>query len=150
LNLGEEITDADQTIMAILRQHAPELLALNSVGPQTATQLLITAGHNPDRLARGHAAFAHLVGVAPIPASSGKTQRHRLNRAGDRHGNNAFWRIAFLRAHHDPDTIAYLKRRQAEGKTELEILRCLKRYIVRQVHPVLVTIINRCQPPAAA
>jgi hypothetical protein len=149
LNLTDEITEADQTITKILHQHAPELLAINAVGPQTATQLLITAGHNPDRLARGHAAFAHLAGVAPIPASSGKTQRHRYNRAGDRHANNAYWRIAFLRAHHDPDTIAYLKRRQSEGKTDREALRCIKRYIVRQIHPVLITITNRCQPPTA-
>jgi transposase len=149
LNLTEEITQADQAITTILRHHAPELLAINAVGPQTATQLLITAGNNPDRLARGHAAFAHLVGVAPIPASSGKTRRHRYNPAGDRHANNAYWRIAFLRAHHDPDTIAYLNRRQTEGKSEPEALRCLKRYIVRQIHPVLVTIINRCQPPTA-
>jgi hypothetical protein len=86
--------------------------------------LLIAAGDNPGRL-RSDAAFAMLCGAAPIPASSGKVVRHRLNRGGDRQANNALWTIAVCRMSYDPRTIAYVRRRTQEGKSKLEIIRCL-------------------------
>lgn len=143
LDVDAEDKTCTKQINRILKEIAPELLAVNYVGPQTATQLLITAGDNPDRLTKGEAALAHLAGVAPIPASSGKTHRHRLNRAGDRQANSAFWRIAFLRYHHDPQTKAYVQKRINDGLSEKDILRCLKRYIVRAIYPILNKITNR-------
>ena len=115
---------------------APELLALYGVGIDTATLLLVAAGDNPERL-RSEAAWAHLCGTAPIPASSGKTVRHRLNRSGDRQANHALWRIAFVRMSHDERTRGYVARRLEEGKTKREIMRILKRYIAREVYKAL-------------
>jgi transposase len=109
------------------------LLALPGVGVDTAGQLLVTAGDTPQRL-RGEAAFAHLCGVSPIPASSGRTHRHRLNRGGDRHANNALWRIALVRMRCHPPTRAYVERRTKQGLSKLDIMRCLKRYIAREVY----------------
>ena len=93
----------------------------------------MTAGDNPQRL-RSEAAFAHLCGVAPIPASSGRTHRHRLNRGGDRQANNALWRIALVRMRCHPPTRAYVERRTKQGLSKLDIMRCLKRYIAREVY----------------
>jgi transposase len=95
--------------------------------------LLIAAGDHPGRL-RSEAAWAHLCGVAPIPASSGKVARHRLNPGGDRQANHALWRIVFTRLGSDPATRAYTERRTAEGKSKAEIIRCLKRYVAREVY----------------
>jgi transposase len=101
--LQAELDRIDLQLQALVSAAAPTLLALPGVGIDTAGQLLVTAGDNPQRL-RGEAAFAHLCGVAPIPASSGRTHRHRLNRGGDRHANNALWRIALVRMRcHPPD-----------------------------------------------
>ena len=116
--------------------HAPGLLALYGVGPHTAALLLITAGDHPGRL-RSEAAWAHLCAAAPIPASSGKVTRHRLNPGGDRQANHALWRIVFTRLGSDPATRAYAERRTAEGKSKAEIIRCLKRYVAREVYPHL-------------
>lgn len=140
-----EITTTDRDLARILTQIAPELLERDSIGTQTAAQLLITAGTNPDRL-HHEAAFARLTGVAPIPASSGKTRRHRLHRGGDRQANHALWRIAFNRTQRHAATQAYLTRRRAEQLSDKEILRCLKRAIVREIYPDLVRTINRLQP----
>ena len=115
---------------------APELLAVFGVGVDTAATLLVAAGDNPERL-RSEAAWAHLCGVAPIPASSGKVTRHRLNRGGDRQANAALHRIVLVRMSHHPATRAYVDRRRAEGRTNLEIMRCLKRYVAREVYRVL-------------
>jgi transposase len=104
----------------------------------TAGQLLVTAGDNPDRR-RSEAAFARLCGVAPIPVSSGRTDRHRLHRGGDRLANNALWRIARVRMHCHQPTKDYVTRRTSEGKTKTEILRCLKRYIARETYSHLLT-----------
>jgi transposase len=112
---------------------APRLLARPGIGIDTAAQLLITAGDNPDRL-RSEAAFARLVGVAPIPASSGRTDRHRLSRGGDRQANRALHTIALVRLHRDPRTWAYLNKRTAQGLSKKDILRCLKRAIAREVY----------------
>jgi transposase len=102
------------------------------VGVHSASLLLVAAGDNPERL-RSEAAWAHLCGVAPIPASSGKIISHRLNRGGDRQANQALYRIAIVRMRYDAATQTYVQRRQAEGRTKGEITRCLKRYIAREV-----------------
>ena len=115
------------------RCHAPELLALKGVGPDTAASLLVTAGDNPERLG-SEAAWAHLCGVSPIQASSGKVTRHRLHRGGDRQANSALWRIVMVRIAHDPETKAYLERRVKEGRTKREVIRILKRYVAREVY----------------
>ena len=86
---------------------------------------------------RSEAAFAKLCGACPIPASSGKTNRHRLNRGGDRRANNALFTIVLVRMRHDPATRAYVARRTAEGKTPKEIMRCLKRFVAREVFQAL-------------
>ena len=99
--------------------------------------LLATVGDNPDRLA-SDASFAALCGASPVDASSGKQVRHRLNRGGDRQANSALWRIVTTRMQHDPRTQAYVARRTAEGKTRREIVRCLKRYVAREIYNTLV------------
>jgi transposase len=116
----------------------PPLLALPGVGIDTAGQLLVTAGDNPQRL-RSEAAFAHLCGTAPIPASSGRTDRHRRNRGGDRRANHALWRITLVRMHCHPPTRAYVERRTKQGLSKLDIMRCLKRYIAREIYPHLTS-----------
>jgi transposase len=106
------------------------------VGTWSAATLLVTAGDNPARL-RTEASFAALCGASPVDASSGKQRRHRLNRGGGRQANSALWRIVFTRMATDPRTQAYAARRTAEGKTTREIIRCLKRYVAREVHKAL-------------
>ena len=113
--------------------HAPGLLALYGVGPHTAALLLIAAGDHPERL-RSEAAWAHLCAAAPIPASSGKTIRHRLNPGGDRQANHALWRIVLTRMSAHPPTLIYVERRTREGLSKKEIIRCLKRYVAREVY----------------
>lgn len=143
--LDDEINDADTEIGRLVATTAPALLAIPGVGALTASALLVTAGDNPDRLI-SESAFAHLCGVAPIPASSGKTLRHRLNRGGDRSANNALWVIALGRMARDPRTQDYVKRRTEEGRSKKEIMRCLKRYIAREIYPVLTNSTAACIP----
>ena len=128
--LQAEIDDLDAQLTPLVTGVAPHLIALPGVGLDTAGQLLATAGDNPQRL-HSEAAFARLCGSAPIPVSSGRTDRHRLHRGGDRQANTALWRIALVRMHCHQPTKDYVARRTAEGKTKTEILRCLKRYIAR-------------------
>ena len=135
--LRDEIAGLDDDLEPLIAGTAPALLTLYGVGLDVAGQLLATAGDNPERL-RSESAFAHLCGVAPIPASSGKTNRHRLNRGGDRQSNHALWRIAMTRLRYDPATIAYRERRAKEQKTNKDIMRCLKRYIAREVYQALL------------
>jgi hypothetical protein len=111
----------------------PGLRASHGVGSDTAAQLLITAGGNPERLG-SEASFAALCGVAPVPASSGRTVRHRLSRGGDRHANNALYRIAIVRMSSHPQTRAYVARQIAAGRSKPEIIRMLKRAIAREIH----------------
>jgi transposase len=111
-------------------------MGLCGVGPHVAAQLLAAAGDNPERL-RSEAAFAKLCGACPIPASSGKTNRHRLNRGGDRRANNALFTIVLVRMRHHPATRAYVARRTTEGKSREEIMRCLKRFVAREVFQAL-------------
>jgi len=134
--LTAEITILDAQIKPLVTAAAPVLLALHGVGPETAAQLLITAGDKPERL-RSEAAFAALCGVSPVPASSGRTRRHRLNRGGDRQANRALQVIAVARLRTDPETRAYHDRRAAEQLSDREITRCLKRYIARQIYRAL-------------
>ncbi len=118
---------------------APQLLELRGVGLEVAGQLLTTVGDNRDRL-RSEAAFAHLCGVAPIPASSGRVQRHRLNRGGDRAANTALYIVVLGRLRHDPRTRAYVARRTTECLSKPEIIRCLKRYAAREIYNALRTL----------
>ncbi len=127
-DLDDEINLLNPQLQTLVAQTAPGLLDLVGVGVISAAQLLVTVGDDPTRI-HSKAAFAKLCGVAPIPASSGKTHRMRLNRGGDRRANRALHTIALARARIDPDTIAYLAKKQAEGKTRREAIRCLKRYI---------------------
>jgi transposase len=133
---GGQLERLDELIVPLVTAHAPGLLALYGIGPHTAPLLLIAAGDHPGRL-RSEAAWAHLCAVAPIPASSGKTVRHRLNPGGDRQANHALWRIVFTRMGSHPATRAYAERRAGEGKSKQEIIRCLKRYVAREVYPHL-------------
>ncbi len=125
----------DELTGPLVTARAPGLLALHGVGPDTAALLLIAAGDHPERL-RSESSRAHLCGAAPIPASSGKVSRHRLNRGGDRQASHALWRIVITRLGSRPGhpaTRAYVERRTKEGLPEKEIIRCLKRYVAREV-----------------
>jgi len=130
--LSAEAADHEKAILALVRSWRPDLLALPGVGPIVAATVL-TAWSHPGRC-RDDAAFAMLAGAAPIPASSGKTVRYRLNRSGDRQLNRALHTIALSRLRYDPTTRAYADRRRAQGKTDRDIKRCLKRYIARQLY----------------
>lgn len=136
LELHDEVADLDNMIEAIVTDLAPELIECNGVGLNSAAQLLLTAGDNPERL-RSEASFAALCGVSPVPASSGKTTRHRLNRGGDRAANSALHIIAIGRLRLDPKTQEYVARRIAEGHSKLEAIRCVKRYIAREVFNII-------------
>jgi len=134
--LTAQAEELSTLIDALVTTANPALRAAFGVGPDTAAQLLITAGANPDRL-RSEASFAALCGVSPVPASSGKTTRHRLSRGGDRHANNALYRIALSRMAHEPRTKQYVARHVAAGRSTKEILRMLKRAIAREIHRLL-------------
>jgi transposase len=139
LYLSEQNERLDELLVPLVADYAPELLARPGVGPHSAALLLIAAGDHPDRL-RNEAAWAHLCGTAPIPASSGKITRYRLNAGGDRQANHALWRIVMSRMTFDPRTRQYVQRRLGEGKSKLEIIRCLKRYVAREVYPLLMFV----------
>jgi transposase len=134
--LDAQIGRLDELIVPLVTARAPGLLALHGVGPDTAALLLVAAGDHPERL-RSEAAWAHLCAVAPVPASSGKTRRRRLNRGGNRDANHALWRIVITRMSTHPATRAYVQRRTAEGLSKKDIIRCLKRYVAREVYPYL-------------
>ncbi|HEX5879204.1 MAG TPA: IS110 family transposase [Actinomycetota bacterium] len=150
-HLTSQITALDKTIGALVERAAPQLLKLPGVGRETAAQLIITVGDNPDRITT-EAGFAALCGVAPVPASSGKTRRHRLSRGGDRQANRALHLAACSRLRHDPRTQAYKQRRAEEQLTNKDILRCLKRYLAREIYKALMTSTNTTtnQQPTAA
>ncbi len=130
--LSQEIQNLKAELERLIRMTAPALVNAFGIGPDTAAALLVAAGSNPDRL-RSEAAFASLCGVNPIPASSGETNRHRLNRGGGRQANAALYRIVVVRLRFDPRTQAYMWRRTAEGMSKAEVIRCLKRYVAREV-----------------
>jgi len=131
--LDEEIRTLDSLLTPLVVQTAPEMIERVGVGTDTAGALLVAAGENAGRI-RNERAFARLCGAAPLDASSGKQQRHRLSRGGDRQANSALWRIVITRLSYDPATRQYLQRRCAEGKTKTEAIRCLKRYIARELY----------------
>ena len=134
--LNEEVQQLETELERLTRAAAPALVSAFGVGPDTASSLLIAAGSNADRL-RSEASFASLCGVNPIPASSGKTNRHRLNRGGDRQANAALYRIVVVRLRYEQRTQAYMRRRTAEGMTKTEVIRCLKRYVAREVYTAI-------------
>ena len=136
LDLDDEITELDRFIAPLVEELAPDLLKLEGVGTASAGELLVTAGENPDRL-RSEASFAMLCGACPLPASSGKTRRHRLNRGGNRQANSALHMIVLCRMRTDPRTRTYVERRTGEGLSKREVMRCLKRYVAREIHRVL-------------
>ena len=138
--LGRRVLDIDadcarlhDELTQLVKATAPSLLGLPGVGVHTAALLLVAAGDNAERIT-SEAAFAHLCGVAPIHASSGKTVRHRLNRGGNRQANHALWRIVFTRMGSDARTRLYVERRLGEGRSKPEIMRVLKRYVAREVY----------------
>ena len=137
MSLAQELRELDAALADLTKRAGQRLLAQFGVGPQTAATLLITAGDNPERL-RSEAALAALCGASPLEASSGKTNRHRLNRGGDRAANNALWTISLVRMRSEPRTRAYVARRTTEGLSTKEIQRCLKRYIVRELYPLIL------------
>lgn len=130
--LGVQIRDLESELTRLVNQAAPHLMHLPGVGACTAAQLLITAGGNPDRL-RSEASFAALCGVAPVPASSGKTTRHRLSRGGDRRANHALHTIATVRLRFDQRTKDFAIRQRDKGRSNAEILRILKRALAREL-----------------
>ena len=133
LDLDEQTAVIDTALDELVVATAPSLESLYGVGTDTAAIFLVAAGDNPGRI-RSEAAWAHLCGVAPVPASSGKVTRHRLNRGGNRQANHALWRIVITRMGSEPRTRVYVQRRLAEGLTKPEIIRVLKRYVAREVY----------------
>jgi transposase len=136
ITLQEEIDEIDEILKPLVIETAPRLVGALGVGTDAASALLVTAGDNPERL-RDEAAFAHLCGASPIEASSGKNERHRLNRSGDRQANSALWHIVITRIVYDPRTTEYIDRRTKEGLTKKEAVRCLKHYVAREVYGLL-------------
>ncbi len=136
IELTREVEDLNQRITEAINAHTPELLQRYGVGPDTAAALLLAAGDNPQRLT-SEASFAALCGVSPIEMSSGKTQRRRLNRGGDRQANSALYMIVIARLRWDLRTRAYIDRRVSEGKTRREAIRCLKRYVARELYDLI-------------
>ena len=135
--LSEEMAELMAVLDGLTTRANPALRGAKGVGPDVAAILLVAAGDNPDRL-RNEAAFAALCGVSPVEASSGQTVRHRLNRCGNRQANHALWRIAVNRLTTDPATRAYAVRRRSEGKTQRETMRCVKRYVAREMFRLIV------------
>jgi len=131
-DIDAEIAELDAVLHPLVAETAPDLMTRPGVGPDTAGALLVAAGDNPDRL-RNERTFAHLCGASPLDASSGKQLRHRLNRGGDRMANAALWRIVMVRMASDPKTQRYIERRCKDGLTKTEAMRCLKRYVAREV-----------------
>ncbi|WP_152361780.1 IS110 family transposase [Microlunatus speluncae] len=141
--LSSQITDLKRCLTVTVTRHAPTLLDQKGIGPDNAAQLLITAGDNPDRL-HTEAAFAALCGSSPVQASSGNTRRLRLNRGGDRAANSALYLIVITRLRWCPRTRDYVTRRTTEGLSKRDIIRCLKRYIARDVYKIIT---QPRQPP---
>lgn len=143
-SLNDEVRTLDAMIASYVLATAPSLLERRGIGPEVASALLVAAGDNPERM-KSEASFAAMCGVSPVDASSGRQRRHRLNRSGNRDANRALWVIAFTRMRCDERTIAYAARRRSEGLTRKEVLRCLKRYIAREVFGLL-RLPASCQP----
>ncbi|MGV9567089.1 IS110 family transposase [Streptomyces sp. NPDC003480] len=149
LHLTDEISDLTSRITTAIGLCAPKLLGVYGVGPDTAAALLTAAGDNPQRMG-SDASFAALCGASPVEASSGKTQRRRLNRGGDRQANSALYTIVLARMRWDTRTRAYIERRISEGKTRREAIRCLKRYIAREIYQTIVSLRPSTPKPRSA
>jgi transposase len=149
LALKAEAYALHKRMRALIATHAPQMLERPGIGPDSAAALLIAAGDNPERL-RSERSYAALCGASPVEASSGKTQRLRLNRGGDRQANAALYRIVISRLRWDERTQAYLQRRMDEGKTRREAIRCLKRYVAREVFGLLTPARELATQPGAA
>ena len=134
--LEAEISSLDGQLAQLTAHACPQLIGTFGVGADTAGALLVAAGDKPDRL-RSEAAFSMLCGCSPLEASSGQTNRHRLNRGGNRQANAALHRIVLVRLRYHQPTKDYLERRTREGKSKREIIRCLKRYVAREVYTAL-------------
>lgn len=147
--LDAEIKDLDRELTRLVTATAPKVVALRGVGIHTTATLLVTAGDNPERL-RSESAFARLTGTAPIPASSGQTNRFRLSRSGDRQANAALHLIAVNRLLCDPRSKAYVKKSGSGGtKANLDVLRRLKRYTAREIYPLLLEALAAAEPDLA-
>src|SRR5215210_705596 len=144
--LSEEIAQLDAQLHRLVAETAPELTSLPAIGTDHAATLLMVAGDNPERLG-SEASFASLCGVSPVEASSGKVVRHRLNRGGNRDANRALHLICVVRMGQDQRTRRYAARRASEGKSKKEIIRCLKRYVAREVYRVLTTSVDFADSP---
>lgn len=146
-HLAAEIREANDLITAAVAIAAPQLLEINGIGPDAAATLLIAAGDNPQRLC-SEASFAALCGVSPVEASSGKSQRRRLNRGGHRQANAALYRAVLISLRWDPRTREYLRRRTTDGLSKREIIRCLKRYLARRIYRLITTSSGLAISPA--
>jgi transposase len=142
LDLDAEVRSHDTHLHRLTERCAPEMVAAHGMGTVTAAEMLVLVGDNPERI-RSEAAFAKLCGACPIPASSGKTSRHRLNPGGHRHANAALHRVVVVRMRTHQPTLGYVQRRTAEGKSKREIIRCLKRFVAREIFSYL------CRTPKA-
>jgi transposase len=136
LALDEEIKSHDAHLRALVADRVPTLIEAHGMGVGTAAEMLLIVGDNPERI-RSESAFAKLCGSCPIPASSGKTTRHRLNRGGNRQANAALYRVVVTRLRAHQPTLDYVRRRTAEGKSKAEIIRCLKRFVAREIYGYL-------------
>jgi transposase len=149
LDLDTEVKDHDASLGQLAQQIAPDLVQAHGMGTGTAAEMLVLIGDNPERI-HSEAALAKLCGACPVPASSGKTTRHRLNRGGNRQANAALYRVVIVRMRAHQPTLDYVRRRTAEGKSKPEIIRCLKRYVAREIfgylcrpaHPLQAAIVT--------
>jgi transposase len=149
LALDAEVKDHDANLGQLTQQLAPDLMQAHGMGVGTAAEMLILIGDNPDRI-HSEAALAKLCGACPVPASSGKTTRHRLNRGGNRQANAALYRVVIVRMRAHQPTLDYVSRRTAEGKNKPEIIRCLKRYVAREIFGYLCRPTRPSQTAPAA
>jgi transposase len=148
LALTEEINTHDELLNRLTTRHAPQLLAQFGIGADTAAEMLVLAGDNPQRI-HSEAAFAKLCGACPVPASSGKTIRYRLNRGGHRQANAALYRVVIVRMRFHQPTIDYVARRTTQGKSKAEIIRCLKRFLAREIYHLISPPEEQATPSAA-
>jgi transposase len=132
LVLDAEVKTHDGHLEDLTERCAPTMLKAHGIAAGTAAEMLLLVGDNPERI-HSEAAFAKLCGACPIPASSGKTTRHRLNRGGNRQANAALYRVVIVRMRGHQPTLDYVRRRTAEGKGKMEIIRCLKRFVAREI-----------------
>lgn len=139
LDLNDEIAELNRLIVPLVEELAPNLLRLEGVGTENAGEFVVAVGENPDRL-RSEASFAMMCGACPIPASSGKKQRYRLNRGGNRQANSALHMVVICRMRTDERTRTYVQRRTQEGLSKREVMRCLKRYVAREIYRTITAL----------